>query len=171
MPLTMLPGESLLHEVHSRKLLTRRRVETISVTTHRLGLEEFGWFSFSNRRTTILPLEKIDSVQEGHTSLVWLLLIAAILLLGAIVVLSRGNTAGLLALLPAAICVVFWFLTRKQTIIFETPSGLIEYTAGGLEELGVRDEQLLDTVESARRACIREFNASSPAPVRVGLVD
>ena len=146
MPFNLTTGETALLDLEIRR-------GRISVTTHRLVLT---YSESGSSGVKYLPLEKIDSMEETKTrkpfTRSWLI---------AIII-------GLICLvIPGIVLFIIWYFGREDGIVFRTPTDRIVLGTGLLR--GGIPEGLMDAVETARKACIREVR--SPNPVRVALTD
>ena len=160
MPFDLGPEETLLYKDGRG---------TINVTSHRVVMST-GVLGSSVME--YVPLEKIDFVQQANTSKPRWLIIAAILgVLGLIIGFasvtnfSYDNPLGIMAipvaLIPGAIFLGIWFLTRKQTITIASSGGAIRVSS---VLLGGDISSIIDAVESARQSAIGETRPPTVAP-------
>ena len=133
-----------------------RRVEDAYavVTTHRLILT---YSDGADRGTRYLPLEKIDSVNQSSTrkdfTKGWLI---------AIII-------GMLAcVIPGILIFIWWFFSRENSLEFTAGGGhLVMYNEQLGRGGGARQEDLIDAVEEARQAFLRQPPAFGPVPGHV----
>ena len=161
MPFALQPEERMRHEARGPGFVIR-------VTTRRLVATSSGT---GNETTTYLPLENIDSVQEAATSsTIWLILGAIAGFIGLILAIAGVGIdddfgAGVLAfgiflIFVAVGLVAVWFLTRKQSIVFQSQQASISAQTQGLATNV--SQQLLAAVESARETRLQELRGLPP---------
>lgn len=125
MPFNLMPGESVIHHVGGSHKGT---TYSFDVSNRRLSIEETRWGSGN---TTILPLDRIDSIQETRVSSIRLLVIAAILTLASLAAINFAGPLALLGVIPALICAFFWWLSLKQALVFATASAQVSLVLRG----------------------------------------
>ena len=154
MPFSLMPGETVIHQVSGSHKGT---AYSFNVTNRRLLNEETRWGSGT---TTILPLDRIDSIQETRVSSIRLLVITAILTLASLASINFAGPFALLGVIPALICAFFWWLSLKQALVFATASAQVSLVLRGHSG----GQEILEIVEAARQNAIREVNLPAPDP-------
>ena len=154
MPLNLMPGETVIHQVGGSHKGTSYN---FNVTNRRISIEETRWGSGN---TTILPLDRIDSIQETRVSSIRLLVIAVILTLASIAGFNFAGPFALIGFIPALICAGLWWLSLKQALVFATASAQVSLVLRGHGG----GQEVLEIVESARQNAIREVNLPAPTP-------
>ena len=154
MQLGLMAGETVLYELRGSHKGTNY---TFMVTHRRIINKETRWGSGS---TTILPLDRIDSMQEARVSSMRWLVAAIILALASLVGTNFAGPLALLGLIPALICAGIWWLSLKQALVFATASAQVSLVMRGHSG----GQEVLELVESARQDCIREVFLQAPAP-------
>ncbi len=153
MPLHLMPGETVAWTSTVGRNVAGWRDDDdayVTVTSHRLALTySGGGYSGSE----YLPLDKIDSVTQSSTrkdfSRGW----AIALVLGLIA-----------CVIPGLIVLLVWFLSRDNTLVFTAGGGrMVMYS----DRLGGASGQLelIDVVEGARQALLRQPPPSGPVRV------
>lgn len=159
MPFNLMPGETVIHQVSGSHKGTNY---SFNVTNRRVSNEETRWGSAN---TTILPLDRIDSIQETRVSSIRLLVIAAILALASLAAIQFAGPFALLGIIPALICAGFWWLSLKQALVFATASAQVSLVLRG--HSGGQEILEIEIVEAARQNAIREVNLPAPNPATV----
>ncbi len=153
MAFNLMAGETVLHQLSGSHKGTNY---TFMVTNRRIIDEETRWGSGA---TTILPLDRIDSMQEARVSSLRWLIIAVVLMLASLAGAQYGGAWSLLGVIPALICAGIWWLSLKRALVFATASAQVSLVMRGHRG----GQEVLELVESARQDCIREV-FGLPAP-------
>ncbi len=155
MPLTTVPGESLVHEAKGRRL-------TVWLTDRRLVVEQA---ACGRSALTSQPLEKLDHVLYAYVSnLLWLVggvLLCAVGLMAS--AQQEDNRGGLALAVAGVVCLLVYVLTRRKRVVFATQASLISLEARGFNVDMVA--ALLDAVETARQARVNELAAPRVEPL------
>ena len=155
MALHLMPGEAVLWSTVIRQDIRGWRDDEdayITLTTRRLAKTYSGWAG-GQSGALYLPLEKIDSVDQTSRrkdfTKGWVLA----LILGL-----------LFCVLPGLVVLVIWFLSRDDSLVVTAGGGEMIIETG---RLGGGDYQLelIDMLEGARQAVLRQPPPSAPARV------
>ena len=158
MPLSLLPGEQMLHKsdytVRTGLFGSRSISIQIRVTDHRLVgtevLKQFGSsFLGGGEFTRHVPLEMIDGIQEGKSSSpIWSLAAVTLIIVGLILSVTLILAiAGIPMIVVGAICLFIWLLSRREGVsIFVGEEEVIKVPMRGRGSA----EALVEAVESAR---------------------
>ncbi len=68
-------------------------------------------------------LEKISSIETQYKGETFMLVLAAIVLIGGLILSAQMNGSPLPAFIIGALFVLFWWLTRKHTIVIASDGG------------------------------------------------
>lgn len=158
MAFNLMAGETVLHRLSGNHKVTNY---TFMVANRRIIDEETRWGSGA---TTILPLDRIDSMQEDRVSSPRWLIVAAVLMLASLAGAQYGGAWSLLGVIPALICAGIWWLSLKQALVFATASAQVSLVMRGYGG----GQEVLELVEPARQDYIREVIGlqapAAPAP-------
>ena len=132
MPFTLLPNEEMLNEIvfEDKFLLFVSESVTINLTTHRL-VETHR--KRGSEITKIVPLEMIDSMEEGRFSKPRWLYAAAILVIAGIVLSLTliGAIAGIPMIIAGVICFVIYIVTQKTSAEVRSSTTIVYGPGGG----------------------------------------
>ena len=153
MPFSLMPEEAMVGESqYSTRFLFWGESGRFRITNRRLALTQS---QFGSEVSQYMPLENIDSMQEGKSSSPrWLIAAVIFFIIGVPLLLLGG--LGALIWIPAVVCLVIWFLKRRETLVVKSGNGEIRLDSQGL--IGFSDMgQLLAQVDEARTARLREL--------------
>ena len=140
----MVTGERVLMESDSKELV---------LTTHRLRIHAQKWGA---ARVTSIMLEELCSCELSYKSFVILLLLAALGLVGL-----GGTVSPIAGTVVALGCVAAYYLTRRQALVFASPTARIVVVTQGMSI--ERALEFVDAVEGAKVARRRPvLGACSP---------
>ena len=130
------------------KVITTTDSNIIILTTHRVRYNSRG--SWDNKGTTSIMLEKISSIQTTYVSYPTLLVIASLLLLGALFVGSRGTSQEVgVVIFFAIVFFTAYFATRRQACIISSDGGAkIAFGTNNMDKELI--SEFIDKVESAK---------------------
>ena len=157
MPLHLMPGESVIWTSTVGRNVAGWRDDDdayITVTSQRLALTYSDTMG-GQSGAQYLPLERIDSVTQSSSRKDFTK--------GWVIALILGLVA---CVVPGLIVLLVWFLSRNSTLTFTAGGGRMQLYTDRLGGAGMQLE-LIDIVEGARQALLRQPPPS--APVRVTL--
>lgn len=130
------------------KLVTSN-ADKIILTNYRIHLKDAG--ELGQSFSISIFLENISSIEVKYKSNFVLLIIAAICLIGAFLMNSEMQTAGLVS---AAICIVIWWFTRKHIISISSNGG----SSLNFEVQGMGEDKISDFIYHISEAKLNRVN-------------
>lgn len=93
---------------------------TVVLTNYRIYMRNQG---VGHASMISIFLEKISSVETAYKGQTFLLILAGISVIGGSILAAELNGSALPAILIGALFVLFWWLTRKHTIVISSDGG------------------------------------------------
>ena len=160
MPFSLMQDEETLHErSYSSRLLFWGATGHFRITSRRLA---FTWTQFGSEEEKYIPLENVDSMQEGQSSPMRWMIFAIILAFAGLLVTVGTLGFGIVVAIPlwlvAAFCLLMWFLKRRRVLVIKSGNNEIELEMSGLVGYSGSIGQLLSELEAAREARVRALN-------------